>query len=55
MEKVIEERPDDTSPVDMEECVNDEVDDDKNFNLIEENETELNYEDEDNIEVEDKE
>ena len=39
----------------MEECVNGEVDDEKQFNLIEENKTKLNDEDEDSIEVDYKE
>ena len=44
MKKVIKELPDDTSPVVMEECVNDETDDEKKRNSIEENETKINDE-----------
>ena len=47
MEKVIEECPYDTSPVDMEEGVNNKVDDENRRNLIEEKETRVNDEDED--------
>ena len=47
MEKVIEECPDDTSPVDMKEFLNDKFGDDNKHALIEENETRLNDEDED--------
>ena len=35
LKKLIEECPDDTSPVEMEDCVNDEVDDENKRNLIE--------------------
>ena len=35
MKKVIEELPDDTSTVEMEECVDDTVDDENKLNLIE--------------------
>ena len=52
MKKVIEKFPHATSPSDMEEYVNDAVNDEKKHNLIEENETKINYEDEDSIEVE---
>ena len=55
MKKVIEECIDYTSPVEMEECVNDEVDDENKHNLIEENETTLNDKDEDSTEVKDRE
>ena len=52
MKKEIEEFFDDTSPVEMEKCVNDAVDDENKHNLFEENETKLNYEDEDSTEIE---
>ena len=55
MERVIEELPDDTYPVEMELFVNDEFADDNKRNFIEENETKLNGEDEDSTEVEEKE
>ena len=45
MKKVPEECPDDTSPIVMEECVNDELGDDNKNNVIEENYTNLNDED----------
>ena len=45
MKKVTEECPDDTSPIVMEECVNGELDYDNKNNVIEENDTKLNYED----------
>ena len=45
LKKVIEKWAYDTSPVVMEEFVNDEVDYDNKHILIEENETKLNYED----------
>ena len=40
----IEQCPYDTSPSVMKECVNDELDDDIKNNLIEENETKVNFE-----------
>ena len=45
LKKVIEECPRDTSPVGMEEVVNEEVDDDSRRYLIEENEPRVNNED----------
>ena len=55
MKKIIKECPDDTSPVVMDECVNDEVDHDNKRNLIEVKETNINDEDEDDTEVNDEE
>ena len=55
MEKVIEECSDHTSPVNREECGDDEVDDENSCNLIEENEKKFNDENEDSTDVEEKE
>ena len=45
MKKVVKEFPDDTSPVVMNEYVNDEDYDKNKRNLVKENETKLNDED----------
>ena len=49
----MEECSDNTSPIVLEECVNDELDDDNKNNSIGENETKVNDEDGDDTEVND--
>ena len=55
MNRVIEEFPDDTTPVVTEECVKDELDDGDQNDLIEGNETEVHDKEGGNKEVNDKE